>query len=295
MEPARAPRMRPTAHVAKPESLPVSREWRANLTLQFARHGARTVLARRDHVGPLYVQRPFYPEDGTCHVYLLHPPGGVAGGDALQLTVEAAAGANVLLTSPAAQKFYRSNGLAATVTQRLRIACGAAVEWLPLETIIFNGARGAAHTVVELADAAHFTGWEIACLGRHAAGERFKSGEYRQRFEILRRNETLWVERALLRGGDCAFDAPWGLAGYSVTATLVHVGGDASCVDTIRETASIDRANELFSVTKLDAVVVCRYLGHHAERARALFTRAWDVLRRHDSGRAICVPRIWNT
>lgn len=269
--------------------------WRAELVLCFIRRGLRTVLAQRAHVGPLRVQRPFYPEGDVCHVYLLHPPGGLVGGDELHVTVDVGPGAEALLTSPAAQKFYRSNGLGAQLHQHLKVAAGASLEWLPLETIVFDGAHGASHTIVELAAGARFTGWEITCLGRRAAGERFDAGEYRQRFTILRHDETLWAERAQLRGGSAVPDAPWGLAGYPVTATLVHVGGDDGCVDAIREVASTGHDNELFGVTKIDDVIVCRYLGHHAERARALFVRAWQVLRRRTSGREICTPRIWNT
>ncbi|KAF0192856.1 MAG: urease accessory protein [Gammaproteobacteria bacterium] len=272
--------------------------WMAGLTLGFVRRGGRTVLARRSHYGPLHVQRPFYPEadrDGTCHVYLLHPPGGLVGGDRLHVHVDAGAGAEVLLTSPAAQKFYRTNGLPAQLHQHLQVAEGASLEWFPLETIVFNGASGASHTVVELAAGAQFTGWEITCLGRRAAGEGFHTGEYRQRFEILRHDEALWIERALLTGNSAVLDTRWGMAGYSVTGTLVHVGTEHDGLDVIREATSSDRDNELFSVTKMDDVVVCRYLGHHAERARSLFVRAWEVLRQQASGRPVCAPRIWNT
>jgi urease accessory protein len=185
--------------------------------------------------------------------------------------------------------------LPAQLHQQFQVGAGASLEWLPLETIIFDGARGVAHTRVELAEGAQFTGWEIGCLGRRAADERFEHGEYRSRFEILRHDETLWMERALLRGGSAVLDARWGLAGYSVTATLVHVGGDHDAVNAIRDATSSTFDNELFGVTKIDDVIVCRYLGHHAERARTLFVSAWQVLRPRALGRPVCVPRIWNT
>lgn len=286
------------ASLSERDPTPEASGWPAELALGFVRRGERTVLAQRSHVGPLRVQRPFYPESGAggaCHVYLLHPPGGLVGGDRLQIRVDAGAGSNVLLTTPAAQKFYRANGLQAEVKQHLKVAAGACLAWLPLETIVFDGAHGVSNTRVELADGAQFIAWEITCLGRRAAGERFQSGEYRQRFEILRQDETLWVERALLRGGSAVLDAPWGLAGYTVTATLVQVGGAGVDVDAIRETTSIERDNELFAVTKMDDVLVCRYLGHHAERARSLFVQAWQVLRQQTAGRPVCAPRIWNT
>ncbi len=53
--------------------------WKANLSLEFKATALRTVISKREHKGPLAIQRPFYPEDDVCHVYLLHPPGGVVG------------------------------------------------------------------------------------------------------------------------------------------------------------------------------------------------------------------------
>ncbi|MGB5651682.1 MAG: urease accessory protein UreD, partial [Sedimenticolaceae bacterium] len=78
-----------------------------------------TVLAERQRHGPLAVQRPFYPEGGVCHVYLLHPPGGVVGGDVLGIDVKLAQGAQALITTPGATKFYRSAGALARQTQRI--------------------------------------------------------------------------------------------------------------------------------------------------------------------------------
>src|SRR3954471_15398906 len=93
------------------EHAPTSRAgWEASLDLEFATQGTRTFLARRASVGPLVVQRPFYPEGDVCHVYVVHPPGGVVGGDRLDLNIRARSGAHALITTPAATKFYRSDG-----------------------------------------------------------------------------------------------------------------------------------------------------------------------------------------
>src|SRR6476620_11342443 len=114
--------------------------WEAALDLEFAARGARTILARRASIGPLVVQRPFYPEGDVAHVYLVHPPGGVVGGDQLRLNVLAREGAHALITTPAATKFYRSDGRVAHQRQEI-VADAASIEWLPQETIVFPDAR----------------------------------------------------------------------------------------------------------------------------------------------------------
>jgi urease accessory protein len=83
--------------------------WQASLALQFCHTPEKTLLHSAHHVGPLTVQRPFYPEGETCHLYLLHPPGGIVGGDSLDITVRLDAKSHTLITMPGASKFYRSS------------------------------------------------------------------------------------------------------------------------------------------------------------------------------------------
>jgi len=142
--------------------------WQACLELGFEKRGLRTVAAQRRHYGPLAVQRPFYPEGDVCHLYLLHPPGGVVGGDTLDIRVRAGTGARALVTTPGATKFYRSAGATAAVTQTLQVDAGAVLEWLPQEAILFQGAVARQQTCIELAAGACFAGWDILCLGRPA-------------------------------------------------------------------------------------------------------------------------------
>ncbi len=270
--------------------------WQARLELGFRPGPGRTLLAHRRHQGPLQVQRPFYPEaDGACHVTVLHPPGGVVGGDGLVLDAELATGSRALLTTPAAGKFYRSAGPTAHQTQTLRVAPGAVLEWLPQETIVYRGARVRSLTRVELAGTAGFLGWEITCLGRPAAGERFTAGVWDQRFELWRDGEPVYLERGLYAGGAPILDAAWGLGGRPVTATLICAGGDADLTPVLREALAPPATGELLSASALDGVLVCRYLGPSAARARAAFLRAWGVLRPALWGKPACPPRIWFT
>lgn len=270
--------------------------WRAELTLGFARRAGRAVLARRHHCGPLAVQRSFHPEpDDACHVYLLHPPGGVVGGDELRIDIALEADARVLITTPAAGKFYRSAGHWARQHNVLRVAAGAWLEWLPQEAIVYDGARVAAATRVELEPGAGFLGWEIVCLGRPAADECYSCGGLDLSFEIHRGGAPLWWERSRLDGGAPVLGAPWGLAGHSVIGTLVCATNVAGALAALRHATEGLAGDGLFSATQLDDVLVCRYLGDHAQTARRCFTAAWQALRPRAFGRAAVVPRVWLT
>lgn len=282
--------------------------WQAHLTLRFQRPHTRTILGHWTHQGPLQVQRPFYPEgDRLCHVALLHPPGGVVGGDELRIEATLDPGAQALITTPAAGKFYRSAGPLARQTQQLTVAAGAALEWLPQENILYRGARVHALTRVELQGDARFLGWEIACLGRPAAGETFTTGEYWQDFELWRDGEPLYLEHGRYAGGDAILDAPWGWRGQPVSATLICTGLPPGVVGAIRagwdalqrsapprSDPSADVA-ELATVSQLDSVLICRYLGPSTARARRFFTLAWGVLRPALGERPPCPSRFWNT
>ena len=153
---------------------PVAAPWKAELALRFERADDRTVLAARRHDGPLVVQKPLYPEGGAvCHAIVIHPPAGIAGGDELALEARAGAGAHALLTTPGAGKWYRSAGPWARQRLDFEVGPGALLEWLPQETIVFDGALASLASEVRLEGDARYLGWEILCLGRTGSGERF--------------------------------------------------------------------------------------------------------------------------
>jgi urease accessory protein len=280
---------------------PMPAGWRAALELSVEVRGGRSVLRRAASRGPLRVQRAFYPEPGADlpHLYLLHPPGGVVGGDELSIDVEVATGASALVTTPAAGKLYRHRDRRARQSVSCAVADGATFEWLPQETIAFSGSRANLALTAELAPTAGFIGWEIVVLGRPACGERFADGALDQRIEIRRAGRPLVLERALIDpadgpGGLAA--APWGLRGEPVHGTLIAVAPAgvpdlADDLDAVRAAAG-DRA----AVTLVEPdVLVGRYLGPSAPAARALFERIRAAVRPAWLGRAALAPRIWAT
>jgi urease accessory protein len=271
--------------------------WHGRLELRLeperAGHGPRTVLARKRQFGPLTVQRAFYPEGPVCHLYLLHPPGGVVGGDLLELDLELTEAAQALVTTPGATKLYRSDGPLAEVRQRLRVDPGATLEWLPQETLWFAGARARADTRIELAPGASFLGWEIHCLGRPASAEAFHHGQADLALSLFRDGRPLLLER-LRPDGPASLNAPAGLRGRPVTATLLATGADAAALDRVREILDQTPGPDA-GATRLEDLLVVRCLGDQGEPVRRLLTAVWAALRPTLLGRAPCPPRIWST
>jgi urease accessory protein len=270
--------------------------WHAALKLRFARRGDETLLLDRSHRGPLRVQRPFYPESKrVCHVYLLHPPGGLVSGDRLNIDISVDSRAWGLLTTPGAGKFYRSDGRrSVSQSQHLNIADGGVLEWLPQENILYDGTRAETLTRVNLQASARFIGWEISCLGRPASGERLRNCQLRQRFELWRDDLPLWLERSRYGDHSSLMEGAWGLRGCTVVGTLVCTSGDTALLEAVREQVSVG-TDALFSASQLDEVLVCRYLGDQAQEARAALVQAWRVLRPAVLGADAAPPRIWNT
>jgi urease accessory protein len=277
-----------------PDTLaPMREDWRARLSLGFADDRGTTRLVERSHYGPLRVQKPLYPEHpSVCHAIVVHPPGGVVGGDQLALAATVGNGARAFITTPGAAKWYRANGHLSRQDLRLEIGSGAALEWLPQETIFFEGANVRLVTEVQMAADASFITGDILCFGRTASGERFDHGRVSQRLQVRRGGRLIWFEQGVLLGGDAGFAGPLGLNGHTVCAMLLAVGrqADAACVQALREEAGTG-----FGVTQMKSVLVVRYIGDSSQEARRLMHRAWRLLRPALLDRAAVTPRIWNT
>lgn len=272
--------------------------WAARLELEVSRDGGRSRVSHVQHRGPLRVQRPFYPEgDSPVHVYLLHPPGGMVGGDELETEVRVHPGAELLVTTPAAQKLYRSLGAVSSQRVKMHVAERGSLEWFPSETIIFDGARARQDVSVELAAGAAFIGWDIGCFGRPASDLAFARGELAQSFELRRERELLVVERTRVAGGSRALGEAWGYAGAPVYAVLYAAPREpeaAAALASSLRTALAGATSEC-AVTAVDGVLALRVLGARVESVRATLLLGWQALRPEILGRAASAPRIWAT
>jgi urease accessory protein len=284
-----------------------SQGWSAHLALTLAPRGGRTCLTHCLHSGPLRVQRPFYPEGEVSHIYILHPPGGLVAGDSLAISAVCSTGARALLTTPAAGRVYHSNRAQLPQAQdvHLNIAAGACCEWLPQENILFDGALAHNRVRVMLAPGAEYTGWEITCLGRPAAGESFAHGRLVQSCEIWRGDQPLLIENSRISGGSPQLATTWGLQGRTVLATLVSTQVSAELVHKLRAIIAArrpdqlngadDRKPVLAAVTVLPELLVVRVLADSAAEVKALFIALWRELRLARWGVAATAPRIWSS
>lgn len=269
--------------------------WRAELALDYERRGERTVLAARRHDGPLLVQKPFYPEgDAVCHSIIIHPPAGIAGGDHLEITTRVNAGASALLTTPGAAKWYRSAGPWAQQHILFEVGAGACLEWLPQETIVFDGALAQWRTDVRLTGDACYFGWEVICFGRTGSGESYTRGECRARTWIERDGRALWVERANIEGGGAALTSAAVLAGQPVVGTFI-VAAPTIERDLMLACREPRPASGEGAVTSMPGLLVARYLGASSEAARNYFMQCWRILRPVLTEREASEPRIWRT
>ncbi len=266
--------------------------WQAELELGYARVGEVTRPVLRRHKGPLRVQKHLYAEGSeVCQHIIVHPPGGIAGGDRLDINVHLGSHAWAQLTSPGAAKWYRAAG-PAHQTLTLRVEAGATLEWLPQETIVYAAAQAELDTSIELEGDARLFYWDIIALGRPASDERFDAGHFQAQLNIRRDGELLWHERQRVVGGDGLLDSPIGLDGQPVFATLIVSGEiDAELLERCRVLSSRVRGD----LTQLPGLLIGRCLASEALHARAWLIDLWRLLRPALLGREAVPPRIWST
>jgi urease accessory protein len=263
--------------------------WHAELALHFAARRGRTHLLTRHQRGPLLVQRPFYPEgDAVCHCYVLHPPAGIVGGDRLDVTLDLDPGAQALVTTPAATRWYFSRARQARLRQDARVAAGATLEWLPQETLLFDGAHARMATRIHLEGSARFCGWEVLGFGRPACNERFTTGTLDFRFELYRQGRPLLLERLRSRG------AVAGLRDYAACATFFATSACQKALACARDVLG-SASDALCAATLIGDTLVGRGLATHCEPLIRAFGSLWAAVRPLTLGRDAVPPRIWAT
>ncbi len=273
-----------------------SSNWEARLQLSLQKKHDRTVLDKLRHEGPLRIQRAFYPEAETCHLYILHPPGGVVGGDSLNIDVSCKKNTSTLITTPAANKFYQSNGHTAFQNQNIVVKENATMEWLPQDTILFNTSKVHSNTKIELSNDSKFLGWEIVSFGRPACKEEFTQGLFKQNYELWIGDDPILIDRVSIQNRSEVFNGLWGLQGQPVMGLMTVVNSDVEKLQQAKFLIQkmIDDVRSL-SVTVMGNVLVCRCLDTNSMTIRDKFIDIWKTIRQITLDKKPCEPRIWAT
>ncbi|MDO9437189.1 urease accessory protein UreD [Hydrogenophaga sp.] len=273
--------------------------WHAHLELDYRRDAAQRTVLRHAHTGPLRILKSLYPEgDGICHNVIVHPPGGLVGGDVLDVTVQAGADAHGLISTPGATRFYRSDGPPTTQQVALTLDAGARLEWLPLEAIAYPGCDAYNTLRATLAEGSEMIGWDVCALGLPTAGQPFDRGSLVQHLEI----PGLWLERSRIDATDTRLlESPLGLNGQRCLGTLWLACGAALPRDRREHLLDVVRAVLASGPSGLQAgatcpnpqMVVVRAVAPLVEPLMALFQRVWGTLRAEAWGLPSVPPRIW--
>jgi urease accessory protein len=273
--------------------------WRAELKLDYTRESQRSV-ARYLHQGPLRILQSLYPEgDQICHNVLVHPPGGLVGGDTLDIQVSVAKGAHGLVSTPGATRFYKSGGYPALQQVVAQVSDGARLEWLPLEAIAYNDCEATNRAIFNLESGAELITWDVTALGLPTSNLSFEQGHFQQHLEI----SGVWLEKGIIRGNDARWlNSPLGLAGQKCLASLVFAAGSA--IEPKRAEKALEAAREVIEAHPLKhqagitfahpQVIVLRVMSPLVEPTMGLLKQVWATWRHTLWGLPSIPPRIWS-
>lgn len=256
-----------------------------------------TRLADLYQRAPLRVLFPRPTDDGVPTAVVVTISGGLVGGDRLDLDVVADHGARVLVTAQAAEKVYRSLGADCRIEVRLTVAAGGWLEWLPQETILFEGARLRRRTVLDVAPTARVLAGEMLVFGRTASGEVVRRGLVRDVWEVRRGGRPVWMD-SLHMAGDLAtpLASPACFDGFAATATMLYAGDDGRArLDEVRDLIRAHECEEVrAAATVVGGVLVVRWLGRDGASLRKGYAGVWAAFRNHVGGLSAALPRIWS-
>lgn len=284
------------------KSLDTHQKWFAKLELKYIATCQKTILAHRKHFGPIRVQKMLWPENaGVCHTILVHPPAGIAGGDHLSFDVQVEANAHALITTPGAGKWYKTNQKQAHQHIHLTVLSDGILEWLPQETMLFDGANAQSETHIQLDEASCFMGWDMLVIGRQARSETFQTGRYHSQFHLIQNAELLIADTLSFHGNDRFLQSCLGMAGHAVMGNFWAVAPPNYRSATVLE-SQIELIRELimrmdFNVTLslVNGVICARYLGDDVRQCHDAFAAIRARLRRYWLNMDEAFPRIWRT
>lgn len=266
--------------------------WIAELDLVFNNNTNKTFVESQKHIGPLTIQKPFYPADNSCHVYILHPPGGVATNDNLNISVKTNNNAQVLLTGNGATKFYNSANHISYFEQNFIVKDNSCLEYLPLENIFFNGANVEINTSYKLYDTASMAHWEIFCLGREVSNERFEKGSIQNKIQITVNDKLIIFDNSIINKN--YIDSISGLRGYNYFGTFIISNATKDIIADIKNMVD-DESDYICGITNIENILIVRCLANKQRIIMSLFISIWKTMRPLVFNKNAVLPRIWAT
>ena len=286
------------------EPLQIPKRWDASLRLEFTKsdQSSKTILSRRDHVGPLLIQKSLYPEgDEVCHAVILHPPAGIAGGDHLKIDIKTYANAKAVITTPGATKWYKSNGHLSSQETRLSIAAGSHLDFLPQENIYFNSSNAYNFIHIQLEEDSTMIGWDIAQLGRTASGEIWSDAHLRNELQLSMNHRQYWIESSVLDSDDVSISSMAKLGSYSVMGTMWFCGYRVSeeLLESVRDSLlwsdTLRVGATRINLPQKNGLMIIRAVSSEVEYLKDCFINLWLRHRLEVSGIVPLPLRLWKT
>ena len=260
--------------------------------------GIRNSETRLRHLfqsDPCRILFPRVPPGSPMEAVIVTMSGGIVGGDRLRFALRAEKDAVAAITTQAAEKVYRSAGGTSEISVSVDVADGAFLEWMPQETILFDGARLRRTNVADVAGTGRLLTGEIVVFGRRARGEAFTYGFLHDGWTIRRDGRTAWRDALRLDGDARALIAnPHAFDGAAACATMIYAGADAGeRLEFVREALGPATADMNAAATRLGEVLVVRFLSRDAALLRARFADLWKNMRHAAAGHPARLPRVW--
>lgn len=244
-------------------------------------------LIRLRNAGAAKVLCPRNHQDGAFEAVLLNTGGGLTGGDRLDWAAAAGPGAILRITTQTAERVYRSNGGEAVVTTQLRAGAQAALEWLPQETILFDGSRLARTLSIDLAPDSSLLAVEAVVFGRRASGEQVRRGSLRDAWRVRRDGRLIYADNVRMVG-DIArlLGRPGTFGGAQACATVLLATPKPMPIGDLRALLPAGDGLEA-AASALPHVTIVRLLAAHGDVLRPALAGLLHGLRR------IALPRVW--
>lgn len=258
------------------------------ISFEVALSDGRTRPVRIGESGPSRIRLPNV-ETPALEAVMMNTGGGIACGDRFDFRISAGEGAELVMTTPAAERCYRSDGAVAAVDVDLHVAPGASLSWLPQETLLYNEGRLRRRLSADLAADAKLIMFECAVFGRTAHREIVETGLFEDRWRISRGGRLVYADTLRLDGPiQQLLDRPAVAKGARALATFLYVAPDAEArldeVRQITENAPCDVAASAWN-----GLLAVRFLSPEIAALRRAAIDFMTVFR------GTPLPRVWHS